>query len=40
VLAGQLNAEWRFDPAFETELQLRLQAGWRFKRVDLEHRNL
>ncbi len=41
VLAWQLNAEWRFDPAFETELELRFEAdGEHFTRVDLEHRNL
>ncbi len=41
VLAWQLNADWRFDPGFETELELRFEPdGDNFTRVDLEHRNL
>ena len=41
VLAWQLNAEWRFDPTFETELELRFKPdGGDFTHVELEHRNL
>ena len=41
VLAWQLNADWRFDPGFETELELRFEPdGDDFTRVALEHRNL
>jgi uncharacterized protein YndB with AHSA1/START domain len=41
VLAWQLNADWRFDPSLETELELRFKPdGEHFTRVELEHRNL
>ena len=41
MLAWQLTGEWRFDSAFETELEIRFASdGERFTRVELEHRNL
>ncbi len=41
VLAWQINGEWEYDPAFETELELRFVAvGESATRVELEHRNL
>ncbi len=41
VLAWQVDAEWRFDPALVTELELRfLPEGVEATRVELEHRNL
>jgi uncharacterized protein YndB with AHSA1/START domain len=41
VLAWQLDARWRFDPALVTELEVRFEAeGTAATRVLLEHRNL
>jgi uncharacterized protein YndB with AHSA1/START domain len=41
VLAWQLTSEWRFDPGFETEVELRFVAlGPDSPRVDLEHRSI
>ncbi len=41
VLAWQLNAEWKYDSALVTELELQFAPdGAGFTRVDLEHRNL
>jgi hypothetical protein len=41
LLAWQINADWKYDPEFITEVEVRftaLAAGE--TRVDLEHRNL
>jgi uncharacterized protein YndB with AHSA1/START domain len=41
LLAWQLNAEWRFDPDFITELEVRFIPGKDgTTRIELEHRNL
>jgi hypothetical protein len=41
LLAWQLNADWKFDPDFVTELEVRFIAeGDKSTRVELEHRNL
>jgi DNA-binding transcriptional ArsR family regulator/uncharacterized protein YndB with AHSA1/START domain len=41
VLAWQLNSQWRYDPDFVTELEIRFTPeGGGVTRVDLEHRNL
>jgi uncharacterized protein YndB with AHSA1/START domain len=41
VLAWQLDAEWRYDPSFMTEIEVRFGAdGPKTTRVDFEHRNL
>jgi hypothetical protein len=41
VLAWQIGADWTFDPALVTELELRFAAdGEDATRVSLEHRNL
>lgn len=41
VLAWQLNAEWRYDPDFVTELEMRFIAESANRtRVELEHRDL
>lgn len=41
LLAWQVNAEWKFDPGFVTELELRFVAlAGGGTRVELEHRNL
>jgi uncharacterized protein YndB with AHSA1/START domain len=40
VLAWQLTAEWRFDPALITELEVRFVPEGDATRVELEHRNL
>jgi uncharacterized protein YndB with AHSA1/START domain len=41
VLLWQITADWRFDPSFETELELRFVAtGKDTTRVELEHRGL
>ncbi len=41
VLAWQLNADWKYNPALVTELELRfVPDGARHTRVELEHRNL
>lgn len=39
LLAWQLNAEWQFDPAFMTEVEVRFTREGEFAtRIDLEHR--
>jgi hypothetical protein len=41
VLAWQLNADWRYDPDFITELEVRfIPQGYTKTRVELEHRGL
>jgi uncharacterized protein YndB with AHSA1/START domain len=41
VLAWQINAEWRHDPTFLTEVEVTFtEEGPRRTRVELEHRNL
>lgn len=41
VLAWQLNAEWKYDPDFVTELEIRFLAlGPALTRVELEHRDI
>jgi uncharacterized protein YndB with AHSA1/START domain len=41
VLAWQINADWRYDPALLTEVEVRFIAeGADVTRVELEHRNL
>jgi uncharacterized protein YndB with AHSA1/START domain len=41
VLAWQITAQWQYDPAFVTELEVTFTPeGPRRTRVDLEHRNL
>ena len=41
VLAWQLGSDWKFDPAFVTEVEVRFTAeGPKRTRVDFEHRNL
>jgi uncharacterized protein YndB with AHSA1/START domain len=41
VLAWQITGEWKYDPAFITEVELTFTAeGPTRTRVDLEHRNL
>lgn len=41
VLAWQITAQWQYDPAFSTELEVRFVAeGPRRTRVELEHRQL
>jgi uncharacterized protein YndB with AHSA1/START domain len=41
LLAWQIGADWRFDPALVTELEVRFTPeGPNATRVDLEHRNL
>ena len=41
VLAWQLNADFRYDPDFVTEVEVRFTAlAMRETRVDFEHRNL
>lgn len=40
LLAWQLNAEWRYDPDFVTELEVTFTAEAGGTRVALEHRNL
>jgi hypothetical protein len=41
VLTWQLNADFIYDPAFETEVEVRFTSdGPNATRVDLEHRNL
>ena len=41
LLIWQINGDWRFDPAFETEVEVRfvVESSTR-TRVELEHRNL
>jgi uncharacterized protein YciI/uncharacterized protein YndB with AHSA1/START domain len=41
VLAWQVTAEWQFDPAFVTEIEVRFKSeGAKATRVEFEHRNL
>ncbi|MBV9891879.1 MAG: SRPBCC domain-containing protein [Rhizobacter sp.] len=41
VLVWQLNAQWKFDPAIHTEVEVRFTAlDAQTTRVDLEHRGL
>lgn len=41
LLAWQINADWKFDPALITELEIRFTPeGANSTRIDLEHRNL
>ena len=40
LLAWQIDAAWRYDPAFVTELEIRFTPVVEGTRVDLEHRNL
>jgi uncharacterized protein YndB with AHSA1/START domain len=40
VLVWQLSADWRYDPALETEVEVRFIAVGGETRVELEHRGL
>lgn len=41
VLAWQIDGQWQYDPAFETEVELRfVTEGSSVTRVELEHRHL
>ena len=40
LLAWQLNGEWKFDPDFETEVEIRFSADGEFTLVEFEHRKL
>lgn len=41
LLAWQLNADWKFDPTFMTEVEVRFTSeGTNATRIDLEHRLL
>jgi uncharacterized protein YndB with AHSA1/START domain len=40
VLAWQLNAEWTYDPEFETTVEVRFTADGDHTIVDFEHRDL
>lgn len=40
VLAWQLTADWEYDPAFETTVEVRFTAEGDGTRVDFEHRDL
>ncbi len=40
LLAWQLNEEWKYDPDFVTELEIRFVADGDGTRVELEHRNM
>lgn len=41
LLAWQISADWSYDPALVTELEIRFTAeGANTTRIDLEHRNL
>jgi uncharacterized protein YndB with AHSA1/START domain len=40
VLAWQLDADWKYDPDFLTELEIRFVPAGGGTRVELEHRNL
>ena len=40
VLAWQLNGEWKYDPDFMTEVEVRFIADQAGTRVELEHRNI
>jgi len=40
VLAWQINGQWQYDPAFETEVEVRFVPEGTGTRVELEHRHL
>ncbi|MFZ5674491.1 MAG: SRPBCC family protein [Pseudomonadota bacterium] len=41
LLAWQIGADWKYDPSFLTEVEIRFTAeGAQATRIDLEHRNL
>ncbi len=40
LLAWQINSEWRYDPAIETEVEIRFTADGSGTLVALEHRHL
>lgn len=40
VLAWQLNADWTYDPEFETEIEVRFTPDGEHTMVDFEHRRL
>jgi len=40
VLAWQINAQWQYDPGFETEVEIKFIADGTGTRVELEHRDL
>ncbi len=40
VLAWQINADWKYDADFTTEVEVRFVAEGGGTRVELEHRNL
>jgi hypothetical protein len=40
TLAWQLDANWKYDPEFVTELEMRFTPDAGGTRVELEHRNL
>jgi uncharacterized protein YndB with AHSA1/START domain len=40
LLAWQLNGEWKFDPDFETEVEIRFTPDGDFTLVEFEHRKL
>lgn len=40
LLAWQIDGDWKYDPAFVTELEIRFVPDGDGTRVDLEHRNL
>ena len=40
LLAWQINADWKYDASFVTELEIRFTPEGEGTRVDLEHRNL
>ena len=40
LLAWQIDGEWRYDPDFETEVEILFTAEGDHTRIDFEHRNL
>jgi uncharacterized protein YndB with AHSA1/START domain len=40
LLAWQLNAEWTYDPDFETEVEIRFEADGDGTQIEFEHRRL
>jgi uncharacterized protein YndB with AHSA1/START domain len=40
VLAWQLDQDWKYDPQFVTELEVRFTVEGELTRVELEHRNI
>jgi len=40
LLAWQIDGDWKYDPDFVTELEIRFMPEGEGTRVDLEHRNL